>query len=308
MEGKTKRGAVAAYVVMTAFLFGTMEVSLKVAGSGFDALQLTFLRFAIGGLVLLPFAVADLRKRQVRLSAGDWGYLLTLGVICIPFSMALFQIGIMRIHANLAAIIISANPVFTMLFAHVLTEDKFTSKKAVVLLLSVAGLVIVADPRTLLSGSGDAAGLLAAMAGSVSFGLYTAYGKRRVSRIGGMAQNSFSFLLGSAVLLAFLLASGRPVVQGVTPATLPLLLYLGLFVTGLGYFCFLRAIAVSGPSTASLAFFLKPIIAVALAAVLLQEPVTVNVIMGVALLLLGSAFNLSGIRISRRQGDHARRE
>ena len=39
---------------MTAFLFGTMEIALKIGGNTFDPLQLTGLRFLIGGLVLLP--------------------------------------------------------------------------------------------------------------------------------------------------------------------------------------------------------------------------------------------------------------
>ncbi len=47
------------FVILTAFLFGTMEVACKLAGSELDPFQLTFLRFAIGGLILLPFAVAS---------------------------------------------------------------------------------------------------------------------------------------------------------------------------------------------------------------------------------------------------------
>ena len=42
-------------VLLTAFFFSTMEVALKLAASGMDSLQLTFLRFLIGGLILLPF-------------------------------------------------------------------------------------------------------------------------------------------------------------------------------------------------------------------------------------------------------------
>ena len=39
------------FVVLTAFLFGTMEVACKVAGNQLDPFQLTFIRFAIGGLI-----------------------------------------------------------------------------------------------------------------------------------------------------------------------------------------------------------------------------------------------------------------
>ena len=63
------------FVVLTAFLFGTMEVALKLAGGEMDAFQLTFLRFMIGGLLLLPFAAAEMKARQVKLGLKDFAYL-----------------------------------------------------------------------------------------------------------------------------------------------------------------------------------------------------------------------------------------
>ena len=56
------------YIILTAFLFGTMEIALKIAGSTFDSIQLTFLRFLIGGLVLAPFGVAEIRKDNIKIT------------------------------------------------------------------------------------------------------------------------------------------------------------------------------------------------------------------------------------------------
>ena len=58
-----------------------MEIALKLGGSNFTALQMTFLRFLIGGLFLLPFAVHDIRKRQIKISKGDFAYLAMLGPV-----------------------------------------------------------------------------------------------------------------------------------------------------------------------------------------------------------------------------------
>ena len=59
------------FVVLTAFLFGTMEVACKVAGNQLDPFQLTFIRFAIGGILLLPFAAVELHKAHIRLTGKD---------------------------------------------------------------------------------------------------------------------------------------------------------------------------------------------------------------------------------------------
>ena len=53
------------FVIITALLFGSMEVACKIGGNDLDPFQLTFLRFVIGALVLLPFAVSELKKRHM---------------------------------------------------------------------------------------------------------------------------------------------------------------------------------------------------------------------------------------------------
>lgn len=56
-----------------------------------------------------------------------------------------------------------------MIFAHFLVNDRFTRRKAIVLALSVIGLVIVADPKKLISGNGDPLGLLLVLAASAGW-------------------------------------------------------------------------------------------------------------------------------------------
>ena len=68
-------------VIITALLFGTMEVSCKIGGSDLDPFQLTFLRFFIGGLVLLPFAVKEIKERGVSLTSGDFVRLACVGLL-----------------------------------------------------------------------------------------------------------------------------------------------------------------------------------------------------------------------------------
>ncbi|NCA80890.1 MAG: EamA family transporter, partial [Sphingobacteriia bacterium] len=189
--------------------------------------------------------------------------------------------------------IISMSPVFTMLFAHVIVNEKFTKRKAMALLLNIIGLIIVANPVNVLHGSA-VSGILIVFAACIAFGLYTAMGKKRIANIGGMSQNSFSFLLGSAILLVILLATGSPVIEGIQPDNIPLLLYLGVFVTGLGYFCYLKAIELSGPSTASITFFIKPVFAPIIAFAVLKEAITMNVIFGILFVLAGSFISLTG--------------
>ena len=95
------------FVLITAFCFGTMEIALKLGGGSFSALQITFLRFLIGGLFLLPFAVRDVKKKGIKITKGDIIYITILGIVGICISMTCFQLGVMNCNANTAAVIIS---------------------------------------------------------------------------------------------------------------------------------------------------------------------------------------------------------
>ena len=278
-------------VVICAFCFGTMEIALKIGAASFTPLQITFLRFLLGGIVLLPFALVDLKRRAYHLTKSDWAYLTILAVTGMCVSMTLCQTGLLHSNANTAAVIICSNPVFTMIFAHFLVNDRFTKRKALVLVLSLLGMIFVSNPMDMAEGN-TPEGIICVFVAAVLFGLFSAIGKKRVAVLGGMVQNSFSFLIGAVLMLIGLVATGQPVAEGITVSTLPVLLYAGIVVTGLGYWSYLKAIELAGPSFASVAFFIKPVIACIFSAIILSEEITWTTVLGVILVLVGSIINM----------------
>ena len=230
-------------------------------------------------------------RRKLTLTKGDWAYLTMLGLVGVCLSMSCFQIGVMNLNANTASVMISSNPVFTMIFAYFLLGEPFTKRKALVLALCLAGLVLVANPLHMAEGN-SVKGFIYQSIALVTFALFSALGKLRVGKLGGLVQNSFSFLIASVVNLVILLITGNPVFTGINAHSLPVLLYCGVIVTALGYYAYVTAIGLAGASNAAISFFLKPVIAVTAAALILKEPVTANIVAGVALILIGSFLNM----------------
>lgn len=286
------------FVVMTAILFGTMEVACKAAGSQLDPFQLTFLRFAIGGLILLPFAIVELKKNNIRLVPKDFLILTGVGILGIPLSMVFFQIGVINSNAATASVLICINPMFTMVFAHFFANEKMSRSKLLVLALALVGLVFMIKPWNVQVGN-TVFGIVMMILAAVFFGAYTVAGKVSVKKLGIMAQTSISFILGSLILLIIILITGKPVISGVAD-NLPLVLYVGIFVTGLGYFCYFMAIKASDASTGSLAFFLKPAIAPVMAVIFLKETILWNTYVGIAMILAASYMN---IRYQRKENE-----
>ena len=299
-EGKTMNKAYY-FVVLTALMFSTMEVACKVAGNNLDPFQLTFLRFVIGGLVLLPFGMSEMKKKEIRLTGKDLLKLLGVGIIGIPVSMVLFQIGIMNCNASSAAVMFSINPLFTMVCAHMLTSEKITKQRVTALMIGIVGLIFIIRPWDMQEGNTVfGAGML--LLAAITFGFYTVTGKMVSQKIGAIAQASISFLLGSVVLLAVILIMGRPVMDGVAD-NIPIVLYTGIFVTGLGYFAYFTSIKLSDATTGSFAFFLKPALAPIIAVIVLRETILWNTFAGIGFILLASYLN---IRYQKMQNDKKR--
>ena len=291
------------YVLITAFLFGSMEVACKVGGADLDPFQLTFLRFAIGGLVLLPFALAELKQRQVRLGIKDFLGLLGVGTLGIPISMVLFQLSIMMSNASTVSVLICTSPFFTMVFAHLFTSEKLTREKIPVLGIALVGILFMLRPWDVQEGN-SMTGMLLMLLAALFFGAYTVAGAVSVRRMGLMAQTSFSFMLGSLVLLVVILVMGRPVLENIAD-NIPIILFVGILITGLGYYCYFKAIALSDAATGSFAFFLKPAIAPVLAAIILGETILWNTVVGIGLILVAS---LLRIVQQKRAGTRAKAE
>lgn len=282
-------------VIITALCFATMEVALKIGGAKFDTLQLTFLRFFIAGVCLLPTAISQLKKKHLKVGLGDYVYMWFIGTLLICLSMTAFQEATKYSNANLVAISISTNPVFVFIFAHFLAGERFTKRKGVVLALSLAGLVLAANPFEIIHGN-TPFGIMLLIFVPLTFGLYGTLAKKTIRKFGGLPQLAISFILGSLSLLAVILFKGGPVISGITIQTLPVLIYVAVVVTGIGYFFYFRAIDEGGSANGSIAFFVKPVLAPIISLAVLGEPITWNMALGICFLVSGSVITMMGNR------------
>lgn len=245
------------YILITAVIFTTLEPVSKLIAQQVNPYAITFLRFFIGGLILLPFSILKIKRDAVKLNIYDYVTMALLGALCICVSMVLLQYAVLRAESPaLIAIIFSSNSVFTILFAVFILKDKLTPVKLLAIALCVLGVLTVADFRAGTNLFSVALAVLSAL----SFSFYTVLSKRLMKKVGGIIQTGLSFFLGSLVLLILLLCTGTGIISGVNYSNLWILLYLGVMITGLGYWCYFAAMEKWSAMAASLVFFIKPIL------------------------------------------------
>jgi drug/metabolite transporter (DMT)-like permease len=279
----------------TLLLFSSMEVVSKPLMASVDPFTLTFLRFAGGLAVLAPVSLLSGRGAAgvFRMDRGTLSSLAFLGFLNTFFSMSLLQLAVRSTGASSAAAVICSNPVFVLVFASIFGMERFSRGRLLGLLAGVTGIFLVA------SEGGDLKleiGVVYAVVASIAFALYTVLGKRLVARVRPLAANTVSFFFGLLALAAFLLITGRPFSPGpgTDETSIVRIVYLGVGVSGLGYVAFFQTLKTFRATTASLIFYLKPVVAAILAALLLGETNGWAFAAGTLLIIGGSV--LGGIR------------
>ena len=82
------------YIVLCAVIFSTMEVMLKTVHGVFAPMQITCLRFLVGGILLIPFASRSMKKKNASLSRKDIGFFALSGFLCVVIAMSLYQMSV----------------------------------------------------------------------------------------------------------------------------------------------------------------------------------------------------------------------
>ena len=291
------------YIVLCAVIFSTMEVMLKTVHGVFAPMQITCLRFLVGGVLLIPFAVRSIRKKNAVLTRKDLGFFACAGFLCVVIAMSLYQMSVTYTRASIVAVIFSCNPIFVTMLAHLLLHEEIHKNHIIALILELTAALIIIDP---IHASLDPTGALLAILSAAMFSFYSVFGKKRTPRFGGIAVTCLSFLFGATELVALLLfgrtAAGAslygalglkifidvPLFENIPLSALPALLYICCINSAAGFVCHMMAMEKTSAQEASLIFFLKPIFAPIFALIFLKEEIPLNMIVGIVCFLAGS--------------------
>jgi len=275
------------FLLNTIVFFSTYEVVTSAISSEINLIQVNFLRFLIGGSILLPFAFFSLRRQKMPdlktvLSA------VPVGVLNVCISMTFLQLGILYAGAAFAAVLFSCNPIFVAFFSHFLLRENMNKYKVLGLVLGIGG-VTVTFLQGLFSGSVVMMGIIFAILAAITFGLYTVLGKRTCGYLGSTMMNSVSFVSGSLILLPILALTNQPTFN-FNPTVIVPLAYLSICVTGFAYLTYFTALKDMPANVGSSVFFVKPVAASILAVIFLGEQITPFLVVGGSLVLVGMYF------------------
>lgn len=273
-------------------IWGATFVAGRYLAASVDPLLAATLRFMLASAALLVF-MALARVRLVRPSARQLLQLAMLGFCGIYFYNLCFFYGLQYTNASRASLIVALNPAAIALASWWVFKERLGAFKwlGIGLCLAGAGVVIVSRNPQLLEGTANAwLGDLLIFGCVAGWGAYSLFSRGLNQTLGALQTVTWSILLGTLMLAMTTALSGRLTLAAVQAIEWPQwlsLLYLGVLGSAVAYILWYDGIRRIGATRAGVFIALNPLTAVVCGAALLGEPLTVPMLLGGVLILLG---------------------
>ena len=223
---------------------------------------------------------------------------IVLGAINAALPFTLIAWGETRIDSGIAAIANASVPIFVAALAiRFRPEEKSTGLRLFGILLGIAGVAILAGVRPE-GGWWGVAGTLAVVLASLAYAVGTMYTQTLLVETENLVLAAASITWGAILLTPIgLLQAPSELPSWDAIGSVAALALLGTFV---GQLLFFRLIYLYGSARAALVVYLLPVTALFYGAFFLDEPITVQAIVGLVLILIGTALG-SGVALRRRR-------
>jgi drug/metabolite transporter (DMT)-like permease len=273
---------------ITALCWAGNAIVGRLAAGHIPPVTLSFLRWALAFLIILPFAWKHLVRDWAAIR-GRLGTMVVLSVTGIGAFNTLQYWALEHTQALNTLLLQSAGPLFVAVWSLLLLGVRLTLAQAGGIVLSLTGVLVIllhgdlTTLKTIEFNKGDIIFIVAL----VIFGLYSVLTLKR-PKIHGLSFVGFTFGCGAACLLPLWIWElySRPVME-LNTTNLVSLFYVAVFPSTLAYLCFNRGIQLIGANRAAPFFHLVPVFGSAMAIAFLGERPQAFHVIGFALVLIG---------------------
>jgi drug/metabolite transporter (DMT)-like permease len=283
--------------VLSSALGGTSIGATRYLVSAIDPLAIGSFRFGIGFLLLLPVALLQGGRWPAR---RDWPAVAGLGVLFFAVFPLLFNASLIFTTAARGALALSTLPLLTMVVGAALGSEALTARKSLGVVIAMLGVALALLSGLTSAPSGTWRGDLLMVGAALCMAFYSIWSKPFIARSGPIAFTTMAMGVGAACLI--LISCGRgsfaPVADFGPPQWLAAT-YLGAFGSALTFYLWAFALARTTPTRVAISVTVNPVAASLVGAVLLNEPLSWNLVGGIVTVFAGIWIATTSVRQGR---------
>lgn len=266
-------------------IWGSTYVVIKIGITNFPPLLFSAFRFIVTGIVLLIYA--SIRGHPLPDNKKDIIHHSVVGLLLLFGGNGLLAYGVQWLNSGVASLLIASVPLFMALIEFfILKNDKLRFSGWLGLFIGFCGVALLVIPGSK-NSSINIFGVAVIMLASFLWACGSVYSKTfvyRGSMVGGV---TVQMLAGGFALFIFGALQGDFSKLSVDTSSLFAILYLIIFGSLIGYFSYLFLLQKCSAARVGTYAYVNPPIAILLGHLVLNEPITTNIIFSGLVILLG---------------------
>lgn len=273
---------------LLAAIWGSSYMFIALGLADVGPFALVFLRAALAALVVVPLGF-----RHRRTLTGRWPAMVLLALTQVAVPFLLITAAEQRIPSGLAGVLVASQPLWLAVLLPVVGAGRPAVVSIIGTVIGFGGVALVAGHDG--SGAVDLVGVAMVLGAGLSYAFATWWARRTMTGVNGMAQTGAMLAVASVLVAPF---AAFQVPHSISLTSGGAILVLAVAGTGGAFLIFARLVKEAGPARASLVSYLAPAFALGYGAILLDEPIGIAGVVGLALILGGSWL---GTRTSARR-------
>lgn len=272
-------------LIALAALWGASFLFMRVAVPEFGPIWLIAWRVFLASLVLVPILIQQGLVSELRKNAKP---LMLLGIINSALPFLGFAYATTILTGGFTSILNATVPLFAVLLVLLgINQEKLSWAQIGGFILGFSGVGILLGWHTATTSPYFWLAVLASLMAALLYAISANYIKSRLTGVSAIVIAVGSQLAASLFflpLLPFSVPAGLPSLKAILA-----LLALAVFSTALAYLMYFRLIRILGAARAVTVTYLIPLFAMIWGALLLNEPITWDMIAGCIVILIGTA-------------------
>ena len=271
-------------LLLLAAIWGSSFLFIRLSVGDFGPIALSGMRTLIAGVTLLPILFLSKKIAVIR---TYWRSIIIVGLFNSALPFIFFNFATMTLPAGTMSIINALTPLWGAAIAWVWLKDTLPPLRMFGLMVGLAGILVLVWDKLSFNDTASIYAVIAGVSAPIFYGIAASYTKKYLMDADPIATAAGSLVAAGLMLLPFTLYTwpSTPISGGAWLA----LLGLGLLCTAVAYVLYYRLLIRVGPPRAMTVTFLIPVFGVLWGWLFLGESITLRIVMGGGVILLGTA-------------------
>ena len=270
------------HFALVGILWGIPYLLMKVAVEDFPPAAVVAGRTLIGASILIPIAIY---RKKFKGAVLGFKFVAFYALLEMIGPWILISTAQQKINSGLAGLLVSTVPIFATVIISLRGDHSVWQLRRIIgIVVGFLGLILVVGIESL-TGSADLLSIAMVLIASVSYAYAVIMILANLPLVDGIAINGLAMAISTVFW--------GPVAIAQWPSNISMnsalsLIALGIFSTAFAFILFFKLIEEIGPARGSLVTYVNTAVAVVLGVIILKEPLTIGIVIGLPLVLIGS--------------------